>query len=83
MEIIRVDVHEKLAPASVKEGKELNVSVVNYVSPESKAKSGQSRMDKAYNSGCLLRALWKSDHLYPIWVNGSTNYFITSRDSSK
>ena len=83
VEIIRVDVYEKLALASVKEGKELDVSVVNYVSPESKLKPEQSRMDKAHNSGCLLRALWKLDHLCPIWVNGSTNYFITSRGSSR
>ena len=66
MKVIRVDVHEKLIPASVKKGQELNVSVVNYVSPESKAEPRQSRMNEAYNSGCLLRALWKLDHLCPI-----------------
>ena len=83
VKIVQVDVHEKLAPASVKEGQELDVSVVDYVSPESKAKSGQSRMDKAHNSGCLLRALWRPDHLGPLWVNRSTNNFITSRGSSR
>ena len=77
VKVIGVDIHEKLALASVKEGKELDVSVVNYVSPESKAEPRQSRMDKAYHSGCLLRALWKSDHLCLIWVNGSTYNFIT------
>ena len=40
-------------------------------------------MNEAYNSGYLLRALWRLDHLCPIWVNGSTNNFITSRGSSK
>jgi len=57
VEIIRVDVHEKLALASVKEGQELNVSVVNYVSPESKAEPRQSRMDKAHYFGCLLSVI--------------------------
>ena len=83
VKIVQVNIHEKLALASVKEGKELNISVVNYVSPESKAEPRQSRMDKTHNSGCLLRVLWKSDHLRPIWMNGSTNYFITSRGSSR
>ena len=75
--------HEKLTLVSIEEGQELDVSVVDYISPESKAKPRQSRMDKAHNSGCLLKALWKSDHLCPIWVNGSTNNFITSRGSSR
>ena len=79
MKIIQVDIHEKLALASVEEGQELNVSVVNYVSPESKAKSGQSRMNKTHNSGCLLRVLWKSDHLGPFWVNRSTNNLLATR----
>ena len=51
MKVIGVDIHAKLAPASVKEGKELNVSVVNYISPESKAEPRQSRMNEAHNSG--------------------------------
>ena len=37
VKIIRVDVHKKLTPASVKEGQKLDVSVVNYVSSKSKA----------------------------------------------
>jgi len=83
VEIIQVDIHEKLAPASIEEEKELDVYVVNYVSSESKSKPGQSRMDKTHNSRYLLRALWKSDYLCPIWMNGSINHFITSRGSSK
>ena len=27
--------------------------------------------------------LWKLDHLYPIWVDGSTDHFITSRGNSR
>ena len=57
VEIVQVDIPEKLVLASVKEGQELNVSIVNYVSPESKSKSGQSRMNETYNSRYLLRAL--------------------------
>ena len=54
------DIHEKLASASVEKKQKLDVSVVSYVSSESKAKSGQSRMNKTHNSGRLLRILWKS-----------------------
>ena len=72
MKVIRVDVHEKLALASVKEGQELDVSVVNYVSPKSKAEPRQSRMNEAHNSECLLRAVWRLDHLYPIWTSAPT-----------
>ena len=78
VEIVQVDIHEKLVLASVKEGQELNVSIVNYVSPESKSKPGQSRMNETYNSRYLLRALWKLDHLCPLRVNRSTNNFIIS-----
>ena len=83
MEIVQVDVHEKLALASIKEGQELDVSVVNYISPETKLKPRQSKMNKTHNSRCLFRALGKSDHLCPIWVNRSTNDFITSRGSGR
>jgi len=83
VKVIGVDIHKKLTPASIEEEQELDVSVVNYVSPESKAEPRQSRMNKAHNSGCLLRVLWKSDHLCPIWVNRGTNNFITSRGSSR
>ena len=83
MKIIQVDVHEKLILASIEEEWELDAPVVDYVSPESKLKPGQSKMNEIHNSGCLLRALWKSEHLCLIWVNGSTNYFITSRSSSR
>jgi len=38
VKVIQVDVHEEFTLASIKEGQELNVPVVNYVSPESKAK---------------------------------------------
>ena len=51
------DIHEKLASASVEKKQKLDVSVVSYVSSESKAKSGQSRMNKTHNSGRLLRVL--------------------------
>jgi len=71
-----------MALASI-EGQKLNVSVVNYISSESKTKSGQSRINKTHNFGCLFRALWKLDHLGPFWMNRSTNDFITSRDSSR
>jgi len=72
-----------LASAPIEKGQKLDVPMVNYVSLESKAKPGQSRMNEAHNSGCLLRALWKSDHLGSFWVNRSTNDFITSRGSSR
>jgi len=73
MKVIRVDIYEELASVPVEKGQKLDVSVVNYVSPESKAKSGQSRVNKTHNSGCLLRVLWKLDHLGPFCVNRSTN----------
>jgi len=83
VKIVQVDVYEKLVPASVKEEQELDIFVVNYVSPKSKSKLGQSRIDKTHNSRCLLRALWKPDHLGPFWMNRSTNNFITSRGSNR
>jgi len=74
---------KKLALVSIEEGQELNVSVVNYVSPESKAKPGQSKINETHNSEYLLRVLWKLDHLGLFWMNRSTNNFITSRGSSR
>ena len=65
MKVIRVDIYEELAFATVEKRQKLDIPVVDYVSPESKAKSGQSRVNKTHNSGCLLRVLWKSDHLGP------------------
>jgi len=79
VKVIGVDIHEKLALASIKEGQELDVSVVHYVSPESKAKSEQSRVNKTHNSGHLLRVLWKSDHLGLFWMNRSTNNLLATR----
>ena len=83
VKIIWVNVYEKLALASIKERQKLNIPVVDYVSLKSKAKPRQSKINKTHNSGCLLRALWKLDHLGPLWVNRSTNDFITSRGSSR
>jgi len=83
VKIIQVDVHEKLASVPIEKGQKLDVPVVNYVSPESKAKPGQSRVNKIYTSRCLLRVLWNLDHLGPFWVNRNTNNFITSRGSSR
>jgi len=80
---VRVDIHEKLTPVSIKEEQKLNISVVDYIPFENKTKSGQFGMNKIYNSRCLLRILWKLDHLDPIWVNESTNNFISSRDCSR
>ena len=80
---VRVDIFEKLTSVSIKEEQKLNISVVDYISFESKTKSGQSEMNKIHNSRCLLIILWKLDHLDPIWVNGSTNNFISSRDCSR
>jgi len=57
MRVIRVDIHKKLASASVEKGQKLNVSVVNYISPENKAKSEQSRLDNLVEirlSGSIL-----------------------------
>ena len=75
MKIVRVNIHKGLTPVSIEEEYKLNVSVVNYVLFESKIKSGQSRIKSRH----LLRVLWKLDHLGPIWMNGSTNNFISSR----
>ena len=38
VKIIWVDVYEKLTPASIEEEQELDISVINYVSPKSKVK---------------------------------------------
>ena len=79
MKVIWVDIYKELASAPVEKGQKLDVTMVNYVSSESKAKSGQSRINKTYNSGCLLRVLWKSDHLGPFWMNRSTNNLLATR----
>jgi len=79
MKVIGVDIHKKLASASIKKEQKLDVSMVDYVSPESKAKSEQSRMDETHNSGCLLRVLSKSNHLGLFWMNRSTNNLLATR----
>ena len=66
MDITWVDIYNKLVSASIEEEQKLNVPVVNYVSPRSKTKPEQSRMNKVHNSRYLLRALWKLDYLGPI-----------------
>jgi len=76
--VIRVDIHEELKSASVEKGQKLDVSMVDYVFPKSKAKSGQSRVNKTHNSGCLLRVLWRLDHLGPFWMNRSTNDLLAT-----
>jgi len=68
-----------LTSVSIEEEYKLNVSVVNYVLFESKTESGQSRIKSRH----LLRVLWKLDHLGPIWMNGSTNNFISSKYCSR
>ena len=57
--------------------------MANYISFESKTKFEQFRVDKTYNSKYLFRVLWKLDYLGPIWMNGNTNNFISSRSYSK
>ena len=57
MKTVKVNIHEKLTSAFIKEEQKLNVSVVNSGSLESKAKYGQSRINKTYNFGHLLRVL--------------------------
>jgi len=83
MKVIRVDTHKKLASAPVEKGQKLNISMVNYVFPKSKVKPGQSRMNKIHYSGCLLRVLWKSDHMGPFWMNRSTNDLLATRAYSR
>ena len=53
--------------------------MVDYVSPENKAKPEQSRMNKTHNSGHLLRVLWKSDYLSPFWMNRNTYNLLATR----
>jgi len=57
--------------------------MVNYISSESKTKSGYSKMDKTHNSGHLLRVLWKANHLGPFWMNRSTNNLLATRACNK
>lgn len=57
--------------------------MVDYVSPKRKIKFGQFRMNKIYNSRCLLRILQKLDYLSSIQINRSTNNFIFSRSCSR
>jgi len=83
MKTIRVDIHEKLAPVFIKEEQKLNVSVIDCIPLESKMKSGQSRMNKTHKYKHLFRFLWKLDYLDPIWINGSTNNFISSRSCNR
>ena len=83
MKVIWVDIYEKLASAPVEKGQELDVPMVDYVSPESKAKPGQSRMNKTHNSRCLLRVLWKLDHLGSFWINRSTNNLLATKAWSR
>ena len=83
MKVIWVDIYEELASAPVKEGKELDVPIVNYISPESKVKSGQSEINNTHNSGHLLRVLQKLDHLGPFWMDRSTNDLLATRAWSR
>ena len=57
IKVIWVDIYKKLEFAPIEKGQKLDVSVVDYVSSESKAKSGQSRMNETHYSRCLLRVL--------------------------
>ena len=77
MKTIKINIHEKLISASIQEEQKLNVSVVDSIPPKSKVKSGQSKINKTYNSGYLLRVLQKLDYLSSIWMNGSTNNLIS------
>ena len=56
--------------------------MVDYISLKSKTKSGQFKVNKIHNYRYLIRVLWKLDHLGLIWINESTNNFI-SLDCSK
>ena len=64
MKIVRVNIYQKLISISIKEEQKLNVSVVNYVSSKSNAKSELSRMNKIHKYRHLLKVLWKSNYLY-------------------
>ena len=69
MKIIWVNIHKKLVSPYIKERRKLDIPVVYYISPKSKTKLGQSRMNETHNSGCLLRVLLKSEHLGLFWMN--------------
>jgi len=45
MKAVRVDIHKELTSSLVKEEEKLNISVVDYVSLESKTKSEQFRVE--------------------------------------
>ena len=76
MKTVREEIYEKLTLNFIEEEQKLNISIVNYVSPKSKIKSGKSIINKTYNSRYLLRILWKLIYLDPIQINRSTNNFI-------
>ena len=45
MKTVRVDIYEKLTLFFIKEEQKLNISIVDYVSPKRKTKSGQYKIN--------------------------------------
>ena len=76
------DIHKELTSFSIEKKQKLSISMISYISLESKTKLGQSRMNKTHNSRYLLRDLWKLDYLGSIQINRSTSNFISSRGYS-
>jgi len=80
MKAVEVDIHEELTSSFVEEEQKLNVSVVDYISPESKTKSRQSRVNKTHNSRCpnILRS---NNYIIEITLRGIGTFINIINDT--